>query len=111
MKKEKGNLDFIKIVDFTISILISVGAMFLLKHILGSIGAQFEIPFLIDLTWKGFFGIFAVAALLIANLSVRVEAKQDKEKNSELPLTTKTIAHVLNLLITWGIFSIIAQIF
>lgn len=109
MKKE--NLNFMNSVDFIISILISVGAMFLLKHILGSIGSQFEIPFLIDLTWKGFFGIFAVASLLIANLSVKVEAKQDKEKNSELPLTTKTIAHVVNLLITWGIFSIIAQIF
>lgn len=100
-----------KLVDLVLAYLIKIGAIVLLKVVLMSIGSQYDIPFLVNLSWKYFFGIIAVIWLITSIDTVKTAYKQDSEEKNPFPRTTRSVVHLMVILIDWGIFSIIAQLF
>lgn len=110
MKMNK-EISTIELVDLVLAYLIKFGAIVLLKVVLMSIGTQYDIPFLVNLSWKYFFGIIAVIWLITSIDTVKTAYKQDSEEKNPFPQTTRSVTHLMVILMYWGIFSIIAQLF
>ena len=100
-----------ELVDLGLSYLIKVGAIILLKIILMSIGTQYDITFLANISWKYFFGIMATFWIILSGLETKITYKQDKDEKNPFVLTTRSTTHLIVMLMNWGIFSIIAQLF
>jgi len=99
-----------KLVDFLIALLIGIGSVFLVKVILVSIGSQYSLEFFANMTWKDYWGASFIGSLYILGTMIRVNTKADK-KESEFPLTTNAITHVLMMLFVWGVASAVNGMF
>lgn len=110
MKMNK-EISTIELVDLVLAYLIKFGAIVLLKVVLMSIGSQYDIPFLANISWKYFFGIIATSWLILSDLETKITYKQDKDEKNPFVLTTRSATHLMVILMYWGIFSIIAQLF
>lgn len=107
----KEEMSTTKLVDLGLAYLIKVGAIILLKIILMSIGTQYDITFLANISWKYFFGIIATFWIISSGLETKITGKQDKDEKNPFVLTARSATHLIVLLMNWGIFSIIAQLF
>jgi hypothetical protein len=99
------------ILDFFISLLVSIAAIFLLKHVLVSIGTQYQLEFFANLSWRDYWGASGIASLYLISTAISLGSKKEKDKRKEFQFTINALSRVLGILAIWGISSALATIF
>jgi hypothetical protein len=99
------------IIDGFISVLISIAGIFLLKHVLVSIGSQYEFEFFANLSWRDYWGASGIASIYLISTAISLGEKKNKEERKDFQSTINAVTRIVGLLIIWGLSSAVASIF
>ena len=111
MKHTNGTELATVILDLFISLLVSIAGIFLLKHVLVSIGTQYQLEFFANLSWRDYWGASGIASIYLISTAISLGSKKEKDERKEFQSTINALTRVLGLLIIWGLSSAVASIF